>query len=295
MTKLDPGKLFQRLAKDIPKELHKHLVVTGSLAAAYHFQTRLEGRAINTKDADLVVHPAGNITSCKVMAHHLISLGWHKTEQCHPQQLKKPVRTLRAIRLYPPKANDYFIEFLNLPKRGQLTPKQWFPIKLDDGWYGLPSFRFMGLVAYHRLKSKVGIDYAAPAMMALSNLLSHQHLGKDRIESGLMRGTLRSAKDLGRVLALAYLSGREETERWLPLWMNGLKKCFPRTYRSFSQRVGQGLRELLVDQAALAEARQTTEIGLLNRMGITAEILRATGERLLVDVIDPLKTHFDKV
>jgi hypothetical protein len=80
MKKLDPAALFERLAADIPRHLHANVFVTGSLAAAYHFRAQLEGRAINTKDADLVVHPAGNVTSCQQMARRLIDLGWIRTE-----------------------------------------------------------------------------------------------------------------------------------------------------------------------------------------------------------------------
>lgn len=288
MTRLDPAKLFQRLAKDIPAELHQHLIVTGSLAAAYRFQTKLEGRAVNTKDADLIVHPSGHVESCQHIANHLLQIGWRRTEQCFPQKTKQPIETLRAIRLYPPRSMDYFIEFLNLPRKSQKAGKAWLPVKLEDGWYGLPSFRFMGLVTEDRLTSKSNIQYASPAMMALSNLLSHQKVGTDRIESGTMRGTLRSAKDLGRVIALAYLTGRDDTEAWLAAWERSLKKCFPTDHIKLAKHVGDGLVELLNDQTALSEAHQTTEIGLLNGLGVTTPMLKATGERLLVDVIEPL-------
>ena len=218
----------------------------------------------------------------------MLQLGWKPTEQCHPQKTRKPEETLRAIRLYPPISTDYFIEFLNLPKKGQAGTKQWLPVKLEDGWYGLPSFRFMGLVAEERFTSKVGIQYASPAMMALSNLLSHQQIGKDRIESGYMKGMLRSAKDLARVIALAYLTGRDDTEAWLDAWAKGLKKCFPKNYAELARHAGDGLVELLDDRAALAEAQQTTEIGLLSGLRVNPGMLKATGERLLVDVIEPL-------
>ena len=145
MKKLDPTALFERLAADIASHLHANLFVTGSLAAAYHFQAQLEGRAINTKDADLVVHPAGNITSCQQMARHLIDLGWIRTEDCHPRPTPEPADDLRAIRLYPPGPHDYFIEFLNLPQPGQNDAKRWIPMQMADGWYGLPSFRFLGV------------------------------------------------------------------------------------------------------------------------------------------------------
>jgi len=289
VNKLDPVALFERIAADVPSELHGHLFVTGSLAAAYQFQAQLEGRAVNTKDADLVVHPAGNVESCRKIAAKLLGIGWIRVpDECYPQSTPEPEETLRAIRLYPPTSHDYFIEFLNLPERGQSEAKRWIPIDLSDGWYGLPSFRFMGLTALDRLTSSVGLEYAAPSMMALSNLLSHPVVGSERIKSGAMRDVLRAAKDLGRVLALARLAGRDETEKWIEPWTAGLIDRFPNEWRELAAHVGDGLRELLDDAAALDESRQTTEVGLLNGMGITSAMLKVTGERLLQDVIDPL-------
>jgi len=125
-------------------------------------------------------------------------------------------------------------------------------------------------------------------MMALANLLSHPKIGSDRIESGPMQGLLRSAKDLGRVIALARLTGREETEVWPRTWLEALKNCFPDEWKELAGRVGDGLRELLEDDNALEDARKTTDVGLLSGMGVTAEMLKASGERLLLDVIDPL-------
>ncbi len=288
MKKLDPTALFERLAADIPGHLHANLFVTGSLAAAYHFQAQLEGRAINTKDADLVVHPAGNITSCEQMARRLIDLGWIRTEDCYSRPTPEPADDLRAIRLYPPGPHDYFIEFLNLPQPGQNDAKRWIPMQMTDGWYGLPSFRFLGVTFLNRLKSSVGLEYASPSMMALANLLSHSQVGAARIESGPLAGLLRAAKDLGRVIALARLAGRDEAEQWLSLWRVALEACFPIEWRELAFRLGDGLKELLGDENALEDACKTTDVGLLSGMGITTTMLRATGERLLIDVIDQL-------
>ena len=55
MAELDPRKLFSRMASDIPRPLQKHVFIVGSLAAAYHFRAALERRAVNTKDADVVI------------------------------------------------------------------------------------------------------------------------------------------------------------------------------------------------------------------------------------------------
>lgn len=227
MNKLDPNELFERIARDVPSELHQHLFVTGSLAAAYHYQSKLQGQAINTKDADLVVHPAGNVLSCREMSERLLKNHWRRTEECYPMKSAEPVDNLRAIRLFPPESNTYFIEFLNIPGEDQHDAKRWIPMELSDGWYGLPSFRFLGIASIDRIASHAGLEYANPSMMAFANLLSHPEVGTSRMESGTMRGLLRSAKDLGRVIALAHLAGREETETWSAPWLNAAKTCFP--------------------------------------------------------------------
>lgn len=289
MNRLDPEELFQRIAQDVPRALQQHLFVTGSLAAAYHYQAKLEGRAINTKDADLVVHPAGHIVSCREIAAELRRIGWQNTDQCYPQKTAQPVENLRAIRLLPPASSEYFIEFLNIPDKDETEAKSWIPLELNDGWYGLPSFRFLGVVSIDRIASTVGLEYAHPAMMALANLLSHPKVGTTRIESGDMQGVLRSAKDLGRVVALAHLEGRAGTESWKELWLRAIKECFPLSWKKLIGGLGAGLEELLGDENALEDARKTTDIGLLNGMDVSTEMLRATGKRLLQDVIIPLR------
>jgi hypothetical protein len=291
MSKLDPVVLFRALCTDIPEDLRKDVFVTGSLAAAYAFKIRLRGQAVNTKDADLLVHPAGNVNAAQHLAERLLDLGWRPTDQCKPlPELPDDAGKLWAIRLMPPTSNDYFIEFLNVPDEEQAEPKRWIPVRLNGGWYGLPSFKFMGLLAWSRRRSDEGLEHAGPEMMALSNLLSHSAVSDTEIESGEFRGLRRCAKDLGRVLALAYLSGRDETETWVGPWRAGLEKSFPRTWREHAGRAGAGLREMLADDAVMEQARKTTESGLLSGMGIDVPALRGIGERMLVDAIEPLET-----
>jgi len=289
MNLLNPRTIFERIANDVPFNLHSNLIVTGSLAAAFHFQAKLAVNAVNTKDADLVVHPAGNEDSCVEMTMKLLENGWTRTEHCHPQPGPDPVGQLRAIRLYPPKSTDYYIEFLNVPRLGQQTAKEWVPIKLTDGWYGLPTFRFMGMVELNCIRSDVGIDYAIPAMMALANLLSHPKIGNDRMESGPFQGLLRASKDLGRVIALAYLTGRDATEDWNLLRLEAFDIQFPNEKQILALTLGEGLRELINDQDALSDAHKTTDIGLLSGMNISRENLIAAGARLLSDVIEPVR------
>jgi hypothetical protein len=291
MSRLDPVRLFRALCADIPEDLRTAVFVTGSLAAAYAFKIRLRGQAVNTKDADLLVHPAGNVKSAQQLAERLFKLGWRPTDRCKPlPALPDDTEKLWAIRLMPPASNDYFIEFLNVPVEEQAEPKRWIPVQLNGGWYGLPSLKFMGLLAWFRRRSDEGLEYASPEMMALSNLLSHPSVSDIEIESGEFRGLRRCAKDLGRVLALAYLSGRDETETWVDRWREGLKRSFPRTWREHAGRAGAGLREILTDEAVMEQARKTTESGLLSGMGINIPALRGIGERILADAIEPLET-----
>lgn len=290
MSKLDPVLLFRALCGDIPEHLRQNVFVTGSLAAAYAFKVRLVGQAVNTKDADLLVHPAGNITSTQQMAERLLNIGWRPTDQCKPlAELPNDPATLWAIRLMPPASNDYFIEFLNIPAEEQASLKVWIPLRLRSGWYGMPSFKFMGLLQWYRRTSDEGLEFAAPEMMAIANLLSHPMVTDTEIESGEFRGLRRCAKDLGRVIALAYLSGREETESWAGRWHDAIKRTFPRTWRDHASRAGTGLREMLADDSVMEQARKTTESGLLSGMGISVAALRGIGERLLADAIEPLE------
>jgi hypothetical protein len=289
MMALDPKRIFGRLSRDIPQPLHRHLFIVGSLAAAYHFRARLERRAVNTKDADMVVYPAGDVRSSKALARELLTAGWRRTPECWPVGKTSPAQELRAIRLYPPGSEDYFVELLGLPRRGQSGKVVWIPVHLPDGWYGVGCHRFMSLNAFRRLKSPEGLEYSSPAMMALANLLSHPGIGPERMGTPIQgRKILRSAKDLGRVLALAWLAGRDAAEGWLEDWVEGLRRCFPGSWRTLARNAGRGLQDLLANEDALEEARITIDVGLLNGRGVTVENLEAVGARVVADLVLPL-------
>ncbi len=289
MKEVDHRELFQRIAAELPAELLDHVFVTGSLAAACHFGDQLAGQGVRTKDADLVVHPARDVKTAAEIARTLLAHGWRPKDDCYPSATAEPADHLRAIRLYPPEHSDYFVELLNVPEPSAPVTKNWIAVELDDGWYGLPSFEFLVLAAMDREASEAGLEYATPCMMALANLLSHLTLGDARMTTLIGgREILRSAKDLGRVLALAYLSGPAETDAWGARWRFALDTCFPDRWRALALRAGDGLRELLADASAFEEAWFTCSTGLLVRQGLTQDQLRATADRLLVDCIEPL-------
>jgi len=288
MHSLDPEKLFQRLSEDIPGDLHGHVYVAGSLAAAYEYRLSLKG-GVNTKDADLVVHPAGDVLSCREMATKLLKLGWRRTRECYPHPPAANPDQLRAIRLFPPESDDYFLELLGLPSQEQEEAKAWLPLELDDGWYGSPCFRFMSLTSLHRRNSEFGIQYASPEMMALANLLSHHVVGQERIESGVFDGIRRSAKDLGRVVSLARLAERQATFSWPELWLDAMKTCFPQQHATLSKSCGSGLLELRQSGEAMDEAYLTASQGLLSRMNVSREEFENVCDRLIADVIQPVR------
>ncbi|MBI2932541.1 MAG: hypothetical protein HYY16_12900 [Planctomycetes bacterium] len=295
MSKLDPVEVFERLQGDFPRPLQKHIFVVGSLAAAYHFRAALEDHAVNTKDADVVIHPAGHVTSCKKIAERLLRDGWTRlADASFPQEHIEPLDDLRTLRLYPPRSRRYFIEFLGLPKKEQREARKWTPIRIDAsghaGWYGLPCFRFMGLASVDRLVSHVSITYGAPHMMALANLLSHETVGAQTMSTPMAgRTILRSAKDLGRVLAVARLSKAEDVAGWTRPWLKALKTCFPKSWRTLGRRAGNGLRAVLDDPHAFEQAHHTTRVGLLLGQGVTQDQLRAVADQLFETALDPLR------
>jgi hypothetical protein len=284
---LDPKFMFEMIADAVPTELHPNLLVAGSIAAAYHHRENLGSQGIATKDADVIVQPVGAIDECRKIAMRLLADGWRRTEECYPKARTEP--DLRAIRLNPKHTDAFFIELLGLPEPTQKESRRWVPCELPDGWYAVPTFRYMALVGSDRRRSEVGIEYASPPLMALSNLLSHPVLGTDVIKKPIVgRSILRSAKDLGRVIALAWLEGGNFDEEWLPIWSSALARHFPDEAKALGARCGDGLRALLADDSAMEQAHHTTSVGLLRGKNVDIEALRVTGQRVLQFVVDPL-------
>jgi hypothetical protein len=295
--RLDPRVVFDLIAHHVPKDLHKHVLIAGSLAAAYHHRTQLVDGAVNTKDADVVVQPAGAIDECATIATRLLDDGWLRTEACYSRATVKPkdpsaaADWLRAIRLRPHRTESFFIELLAFPQARQKQNLIWRPCRLADGWYGLPCFRFLGLTTSGQQTVGNGLSYAAPPMMALANLLSHPTLERDVLMSKAEGGRpiMRSAKDLGRVLALAWLTKPSELATWSALWREALRKRFPSEHVELARRAGDGLRALLADPDALDQARHSVDVGLLSGHGIDAANLAAVGAQVIGLVLDPLR------
>jgi hypothetical protein len=102
------------------------------------------------------------------------------------------------------------------------------------------------------------------------------------------RAIKRSNKDLGRVLAIAMLT-KDDYSAWVEPWKTSLLKNFPEEAGALSRTVGQGLRALLNSEADLEEALHTCTNGLLSSTRVTLDDLKAAGNRLLAEAIEPLE------
>jgi hypothetical protein len=282
MSTVDPRALFKRLQSELPPEVVAHVVVIGSLAAAYHYADFLTGGGVKTKDADLVIHPSGHTIAAQEISLRLLSHGWReKLPRPHePGTAETSPDQLPAIRLYPPEHEDYFVELLIVSEGENPGPKPWASVELPGGFYGLPGFEFLALTMIDRQRCADGIEYAHPSMMALANLLSHRELKFHVMSSPIGdRMVQRYTKDLGRVLALARLATREEVESWADRWIFALQACFPTRWPELASTLGNGLRAL-IDDPAFEEAWHCCNVGLLaNKGGYQSSIARycATG------------------
>lgn len=294
MDNISPVNVFKEVSDAIPAEYHSDIIIVGSLAAGYHFFGKNENLPVRTKDIDCVIYPQIKAAhSGKNIAQKLLDLGWRpwlEGEHAVPGNASTPDDKLPAVRFNPPHSKEWFIELLTVPENEDDAGKHWLRVKLSLGHYGLCSFRFLSLVMYKPIRSEFGIYYARPEMMALANLLEHPEISPERM-SGLFEGReiKRSNKDLGRVLAIAYLMGDENMDSWSIIWLEALKIYFPKQWQQLTGLADRGLRSLLDSEDDLEEAVHTCNVGLLSARPVTTTQLRAIGKRLLQDVITPLE------
>jgi hypothetical protein len=209
-----------------------------------------------------------------------------------PGDATTPDNKLPIVRLNPPGSSDWFIELLTVPESSADRKQRLSRLETTVGHFVLPSFGFLSVPEYNPIPTDFGIFIARPEMMALANLLEHPVLASQTMSTKIGGQIIkRSNKDLGRVLAIARLSDGLSIENWPTLWREVLQNNFGDEWRSLAFKTGAGMRQLLApaNEPDFREVRHSCEYGLLVSHPPTLDQLRATGERLLQDVIVPFE------
>jgi hypothetical protein len=303
MNEVKPIEVIGKVVGAIPPECRENIVIIGSLAAAYAYFGHNHKIAVRTKDIDCLIKPfAVAADKARIISRQLIDAGWKRRiigPHQNPGTPDTSTDELPAIRLYPPdhdpkEGNDWFVELLTEPETSADQGKKWTRVVIDEGHFGLPSFRFLSVTAYHPQKiDGFGIFCARPDMMALANLLEHPEI-KPELMSTLIEGRSikRSNKDLGRVIALGYLEMEKkhtDIREWGKRWAEALLICFPDEWKILAHKAGNGLTALLQSDEDLEEALHTCTYGLLNNTGIQMGEFKEVGQRMLGDSVGTLR------
>lgn len=294
MSNVSPSSILAQVAESVPHEYLPNIIIIGSLAAGYHFFGNDKDLFVRTKDIDGPLRPRNRaVESGRAIAEKLLARGWRpKEDGAHgePGNKDTPDNRLPAVRLHPPDSTEWFIELLTEPEAGDSGERRWLRLELSSGHFGLPSFTYLGLTTYRPTESPFGLSCATPEMMALANMLQHPVIGNEKM-SGLIesREIKRANKDLGRVLALAWLSGAERVEKWPKEWVGALTSRFADSWRTLAARAGDGIRALIASPEDLEQATFTCKNGLLAARQISEEQMKIAAERLIQDAIEPLE------
>lgn len=300
MSNLTPFQVLKAVADAVPSDCHPNIVIIGSLAAGFHFFGKDASKAVRTKDIDCVLEPFhAAVGTGQNLAAQLLAAGW--TQQAGelavtPGNADTPDDKLPVVRLYPPgieqtAAEAWFLELLTVPKSSEVKGKEWTRLELPQGHFGLPTFRFLSVIAHQPLSvADLGIRYAQPMNMALANLLEHPIIKPDLMSSLFAeRAIKRSNKDLGRVLAITILADLNDYSPWADAWQAALEACFPLEWKAIASNAGSGLRALLNSDEDLEQAQYTCANGLLASQPPTLDELRTAADRLLGDAIERLE------
>ena len=298
-NELTPAQVMEQVARALPEACRSNVIIIGSLAAGYHFFGNDRSKAIRTKDVDAMFSPhAVAAEAAREVTETLLAAGWTvrpEGEYGEPGDAHTPDDKLPLVRLKPPHQAQWFLELMSAPgadSDGELI-KKLDRVETRAGHFALCSFGFLGLAEQVPLTTEWGLRYARAEMMALANLLHHPTIGTATLSGGFFGATAvkRANKDLGRVLALAYLSleqDRDAMEQWSETWRNALSARYPQRAANLTARIGLGLVALMGSRDDFNEAVRTCSLGLLRSMDVRPDALEATARRLIAEAIEPL-------
>lgn len=294
-----PHGTLRQLAAALPADIRDDVIIIGSLAAAARFVSPDDEEPVRTKDIDCLLSPHLRAqASGRKTAEALLKSGWRMrqgAEWSQPGDASDPTEKLPVVRLVPPGEDQWFLELLSSPEEGQQTGRRFQRLETDFGHFALCSFRFLALAELDPLPTDSGLKIARPEMMALANLLHHPELSTGTM-SGLIAGRRirRSSKDLGRVLALAFLAEREDEDAigsWPEAWATSLHARFPDDCGSWLANIGSGLEHMLKAEHVedLEQAHHTCITGLLARHPLSLEAFESLGRRVMGELIEPAR------
>lgn len=298
---LSPAQVLAQVAQALPPSVRNNVIIIGSLAAGYHFFSGDGARAIRTKDVDCLFSPHSKaVAAATEVTDQLLQVNWRIREGqgwSQPGTQEDREEDLPMVRLRPPgdATSPWFLELLSAPPAFEpgAPGKKLRRVETRIGHFAICSFDFLALAESRPLDTAHGVRIARPEMMALANLLHHP-----TVADTLIAGTdyKRANKDLGRVLALAYLTiqrdrrdNTEELDAWAERMWHALQEKFGDQAAPLAVRAGAGLRALMGSQTDLAQALRIANLGLLASMDVPLDAFRATGARFLAEVIDELE------
>lgn len=300
---VNPREVLEEIIAAVPPETRKNLTIIGSLAVGLRYEDQIRGMAVRTKDADCLLSPRMEVLDAgRAITEELLSAGRTPDKNSLwniPGYQDTSIEELPVVRLRPPAGGKWFLELLAVPESAKEAGRSFARLATSIGYFVLPSFGGLAVAAFEPDRW-MAISIARPEMMALANMLEHPEIHTETMSKPIHgRVIKRSNKDLGRILAISLLA-EKESENALLAWpdalLTALKAVFPDDFGERAIRAGDGIRVLLSPEHAedFDEAHHTCVYGLLSSNPPTHEQLRLSGERLLEDAIEPLKTSLQE-
>lgn len=294
MSLVSPRAVLARVAHQLPEHCRGNIIVIGSLAAAYHLLAESGEGLVRTKEIDCMLVPRVEaVRAAKSVADALLASGWRRpTEGPHatPGTAETRDDDLPVVRLYPPDSSDWYIELLGMLDASDERDRAFDRVALSDGsHYAVASFRHLDVAAHEPIDAPEGLRCARLEMLALSSLLRNPIIRAERMLAPGGLGPRRSNKDLGRVLTISRLAGRDAVATWPTAFVAALEALYSARWRELASRAGSGIRALLASEGDLREALDISRVGLLAHVSISLDEFRVVAERFLVDAIEPLE------
>jgi len=289
---ITPREVLQQVALAIPETLRGDIIIVGSLAASYQL-LRDHAQVIRTKDIDGMLSPhARAVVSATAVTEKLLNSGWipqATPDYDLPATAETPIKRLPVVRMCQPGNEKWFLELLGAPNAvapsDQSSKEHPSRLQTSGGHFLLPSFAYLGLAQFQPTMSEYGLHIALPEMMALANLLHHPAIDPTPMSKPFAGISIkRSNKDLGRVVAMAFLADQQDEdalERWGQRWSEALYDMAPVHAARLLDVAPRGLHALLANAGDIHQALHTVNNGLLTASRLTADQFVIAIRRLL--------------